>query len=70
MLGLANLVAAVVFAVYASVAWTAAVPLAAGLFVGGRIGPVIVRHSPAPALRLVIAAAGLGLAGYLAVQTY
>jgi hypothetical protein len=70
VLGAANLVAAVLFAVIGSVDWAAAVPLALGLFIGGRIGPIVVRHSPTHLLRAIIAVAGLGLAAYLAVQAY
>jgi uncharacterized protein len=68
--GLATVVAAAVFVAFGSVDWVAAAPLAAGLLVGGRIGPIVVRHSPARALRVFIALAGLGLAAYLAVDTY
>lgn len=70
VLGLANLVAAVVFVLFGSVDWVAAVPLAIGLFVGGRTGPVIVRHAPARLLRILIAIAGIGLAIYLGVDAY
>ncbi len=70
VLGLANLVAAIVFIVFGSVDWVAAVPLAVGLFAGGRVGPVIVRHSPANLLRALIAVAGVGLAVYLGIKAY
>lgn len=61
---------AVVFVLFGSVDWVATVPLAVGLFVGGRTGPIIIRHAPARPLRLLIAAAGIGLAGYLGVTAY
>ena len=70
VLGFANLVAAGIFIVFGTVSWAAAVPLAVGLFVGGRIGPIVVRNSPATLLRVLIAIAGLGLAVYLGVQAY
>lgn len=70
VLGLANLTAAVGFAVFASVAWSAAVPLAIGLFVGGRLGPRVVRRAPQLLLRRLIALAGLGLAVQLGLQAY
>jgi uncharacterized membrane protein YfcA len=70
VLGLANMVAALVFAVFGSVDWAVALPLAVGLFVGGRAGPVVVRHSPARLLRIVIALAGVGLAVYLGIDAY
>lgn len=65
VLGAANGIAALGFVVFGPVVWSAALPLAIGFFVGGRIGPVVVRHAPSDALRVVIALAGLGLAGYL-----
>ncbi|WP_375479877.1 sulfite exporter TauE/SafE family protein [uncultured Jatrophihabitans sp.] len=70
VLGLANSVAAVVFVFFGHVDWAAAAPLAVGLLVGGRAGPVIVRHAPARLLRVLIAVAGVGLAGYLGVAAY
>jgi uncharacterized membrane protein YfcA len=70
VLGIANSVAAVAFVVFGPVRWSAAVPLACGLLIGGRVGPVIVRHSPATFLRAVIAGLGVGLAICLGVRAY
>ena len=70
ILGVANTVAAVGYVVFASVAWSAALPLAIGCLVGGRIGPRVVRRSPQGALRRIIAIAGLALAVHLAIQAY
>jgi uncharacterized membrane protein YfcA len=70
VLGMSNGVAAVVFVIFGPVHWSAAVPLALGLFIGGRYGPVVVRHSPARLLRIVIAIAGLGLAVHLGLDAY
>ena len=70
VLGLANFVAAVVFVIFGSVSWVAAVPLAVGFFAGGRVGPLVVRHAPATLLRMLIAAAGVGLAVYLGIGAY
>jgi uncharacterized protein len=70
LLGLANGVAAVAFVAFGPVRWSAVVPLAAGFFVGGRLGPIIVRKAPAGPLRLLIACAGLGLAIHLGVDAY
>jgi uncharacterized membrane protein YfcA len=70
LLGVANSVAALGFVVFASIAWSAALPLAIGLFLGSLIGPRIVRRAPQTALRRIIALAGLGLAVYLAVEAY
>jgi uncharacterized membrane protein YfcA len=70
VLGAANALAAVGFVVVGSVAWTAALPLAVGLFVGGRLGPGIVRRAPQTLLRRAVAAAGLALAAYLAAGAW
>jgi hypothetical protein len=70
VLGLANSVAALGYVLFASVAWASALPLAIGLFIGGSLGPRIVRVVPQTALRRVIALAGLGLAVVLGVQSY
>ena len=69
-LGVANSVAALGYILFASVAWASALPLAIGLFIGGSLGPRIVRRVPQTALRRVIAFAGLGLAIVLGVQAY
>jgi uncharacterized protein len=70
VLGVANSIAAVGFVVFASIAWSAALPLAIGLFIGGLIGPRVVRRVPQTALRRVIAVAGLGLAVRLGIQAF
>ena len=61
VLGIANAVAAIGFALLGPVHWAAVVPLAAGLLAGGRLGPVVVRHSDARLLRVLIGLAGLAL---------
>ncbi|MBW0093669.1 sulfite exporter TauE/SafE family protein [Pseudonocardia sp. KRD-184] len=70
LLGVANAVAAVGFAVLGVVAWWAVPPLAIGVAIGGWCGPWVVRRLPAGPLRVGIALAGLGLAVWLAVQAY
>ena len=70
VLGVANGVAAVAFVVAGDVRWRLVVPLGAGLFLGGRIGPMIVRRVDPGWLRTLIAVAGLGLAVRLGVNTY
>ncbi len=70
VLALANGVAALTFAVVGPVEWAAVVPLALGCLVGGRIGPVLVRHSSARVLRLLIGLAGVALAVKLGIDTY
>jgi uncharacterized protein len=65
-----NGAAAVLFALLGPVHWLFVVPLAAGLFTGGLMGPAIARHIPAPALRLAVAGCGLTVAAVLALSTY
>lgn len=69
-LGASNFVAAVLFAFRAHIYWLAVLPLAAGFFVGGFIGPHIVRHVPARLLKFIIAAGAIGLSAFLFIQTY
>jgi uncharacterized membrane protein YfcA len=70
VLGLANGVAAIAFVVFGPVHWAAVLPLGAGLYLGGRLGPVIVRRAPARPLRIIIAVLGLGLAVKLGIDAY
>jgi uncharacterized protein len=65
LLGFADLVAAVAFAAFGPVHWTAAVPLGLGLLGGSIVGPSATRRIPGPVLRVVVAMAGIGLAVWL-----
>ena len=65
-----NGAAAVLFILLGPVQWICVVPLAAGMFVGGLVGPGIARRVPAPVLRVVVAACGLTVAAVLAWGTY
>ena len=68
--GVANAVAAVAFALFGPVRWTAAIPLAAGFLIGGWAGPWLVRRIPAGALRVIVGVLGLLVAARLAVSAY
>jgi hypothetical protein len=70
ILGVANVVAAVLFIFLAPVQWSAVIPLGLGCLVGSRLGPIVVRHAPAKPIRLAIGAAGLALAVKLGVDAY
>jgi uncharacterized protein len=70
LLGLANAVAAVGFAVFGPVEWWAVPPMAVGLLVGASCGPWLARRLPTAVLRTGIALAGLGLAAVLAMQRW
>jgi uncharacterized membrane protein YfcA len=68
--GMANAVAAVCFAVFGDVRWSLVVPLAAGFFIGGWLGPAIARRVPVQAFRVLVSACGLGLAVKLGLSAY
>jgi hypothetical protein len=65
ILGASDLVVAICFAIFGPVHWAAVVPLALGFFAGATLGPALARVIPDRVLRLVVAAAGLSLAGWL-----
>lgn len=62
LVGAATVVSAVLFAIFGPVEWTAAGPLALGLFVGSLFGPAVARHIPGGLLRWLVALTGLALA--------
>jgi uncharacterized membrane protein YfcA len=62
LVGAATLVAALGLVMFASVHWGAVVPLGIGAFFGATIGPRVTRRLPERALRIAVAAIGLGLA--------
>jgi uncharacterized membrane protein YfcA len=70
LIGGANGIAAIAFILFSTVRWSDAIPLAVGFLVGGRLGPVVVRHAPTRPLRYVIACAGLGIAVHLGLDAY
>ncbi|GAF38881.1 integral membrane protein [Agrilactobacillus composti DSM 18527 = JCM 14202] len=65
-----NFVATVIFIFRAHIEWLYVLPLGIGLFIGGYLGPIIVRHVNVALLRLLIALAAFGLASYLFVTAY
>lgn len=68
--GVANALAAVVFAFFGPVAWWYVVPMAAGLFVGGLVGPSLARRIPGEVLRLTVAIGGLVVAVLIGRAAY
>ena len=70
VLGVANCVAALIFALFAPVSWAAVLPMGIGGLLGARLGPIVIRHAPATPLRLLIGTGGMVLAAKLAVDTY
>lgn len=70
ILGVANSVAAVVFAIVAPVNWAAVLALGLGCLLGSRLGPVVVRRAPSGVMRILIGIAGLVLAVKLGIDAY
>jgi uncharacterized membrane protein YfcA len=65
LLGIANLVAAIGFAVFGPVDWWAALALAVGMLAGGWCGPPVVKVLPPNLLRIGVALSAIGLAVWL-----
>ena len=68
--GVANGAAAIGFVFFGPVRWGFVVPLAVGLFIGGFVGPWLVRRVPVRVLRGLIAVSGVGVAVMLAIRAY
>ena len=62
VVGVANTVAAVVFALTGTVDWAAVVPLGLGAVAGSALGPPLLRRLPEAPVRVGVAVAGLVLA--------
>jgi uncharacterized membrane protein YfcA len=69
ILVVADLLPAVLFAIFSTVVWSAVLPLGLGAVVGGLIGPTVARRIPPRLLRVLIAACGFALAIWLLVST-
>ncbi|WP_343031853.1 sulfite exporter TauE/SafE family protein [Secundilactobacillus folii] len=65
-----NLVATIIFIFRSKINWHFAILMGIGLFIGGYIGPIIVRHVNIKLLRALIAIAAVGLAIDLFVTAY
>jgi uncharacterized membrane protein YfcA len=65
LVGVGELACSIGFVLFGPVDWTAVVPMACGLFVGGVMGPALTRRVPSNVLRVVVALAGLGFAAHL-----
>lgn len=68
LVGVATVASAAALALFGSVDWAAAGPLALGMLVGSAIGPVVARRLPAGVLRWFAALTGLGLAVRLLIS--
>ncbi|MTV81825.1 sulfite exporter TauE/SafE family protein [Secundilactobacillus folii] len=65
-----NIMSIFIYAFTTKVYWWMVVPLGLGMFIGGYLGPVVVRHVPVQPIRTLIAFAAFGLAGFLFWQSY
>ena len=62
IIGASVMVSAAIFVLFGSVQWSAVLPLALGMLVGSRVGPIVARRLPANLLRWLIALFGMALA--------
>lgn len=68
--GFANLVALIIYIFTSHIYWLQAIPLAIGMFIGGYIGPIILRHVPEKPVRIFIATLAFIQAGYFFYTAY
>jgi uncharacterized membrane protein YfcA len=68
LLFVANTMAVMLFLFSGQVAWAFALPLAIGFYVGGRIGPVIVRRAKPEILKWFVACFGIGVAVWMLLK--
>ncbi len=68
LMGIANAVAMVAFALLTHVEWGVSAGLAIGSLVGGAVGMRLVRFVPAPVLRAVVLVLGLAVAVWIGVS--
>lgn len=69
LLGIGNGVAAAIFIFSHHVHWLPAIPLAFGFFVGGRLGPVIVRRSNPKAIKTLVSVMGALVGTWLLIKS-
>ncbi|WP_155286365.1 sulfite exporter TauE/SafE family protein [Lacticaseibacillus zhaodongensis] len=65
-----NFISLFVYAIKAKIYWLLVWPMGAGLFIGGYLGPIFIRHIPVHLMRTTIAVAAFIVAGVLFVQAY
>lgn len=62
VIGAGVMVSATIFVIFGSVQWSAVLPLALGMLVGSRVGPIVARRLPTNILRWLIVLFGMALA--------
>lgn len=65
-----NLIALIIYAFTSKIYWNFAIPMAIGMFAGGYLGVILVRHIPARLMRIVIAVLAVIQAGIYFYQAY
>lgn len=68
--GFANLVALIIFMFTSHIYWLQAIPLAIGMFIGGYIGPAILRRVPEKPVRIFIATLAFVQSAYFFYTAY
>lgn len=68
--GFTNLVALLIYAFTSKIYWNFAIPMAIGMFAGGFLGAIVVRHVPARLMRLIIAILAIIQASIYFYQAY
>ncbi|AQW21022.1 anion permease [Lentilactobacillus curieae] len=69
-LGASNLLAAIIYAFKSHIYWILVIPLAIGFFVGGFIGPRIVRLIPERLMKGIVVIGAIGLSIWLFLDAY
>ncbi len=65
-----NSVSAIMFTFMLPIDWQAVIPLIIGLFVGGYIGPIIVRYIPSKVIEVAVGVFAIGLSFFLGYQAF
>ena len=68
--GFTNLVALIIYSFTSKIYWWDAIPMAVGMFIGGYLGPIVLRYVPAKLMRWVIALLALTQAIIFFKQAY
>ena len=68
--GFTNLVALIIYSFTSKIYWWDAIPMAVGMFIGGYLGPIVLRYIPAKLMRWVIALLALIQAVIFFKQAY
>lgn len=68
--GLTSLVALLIYSFTSKIYWGDAIPMAIGMFVGGYLGPIVLRRVPVKVIRWVIALLAITQATIYFIQAY